>query len=168
MMSALVLFVAAGMASAQTAVDRPEWGDKVRREREGGAFGMGMGIGAPTGFTAKTWIGDWMGLQVGLGGDLGRLGDFAATADYLVHFRPFDTGTSEYSIPLYVGAGFNLSSNNYEQAGAIFTGPRAVAGASVLVRELPVELFFEAAPTLLLYQDVTWSVDGQIGVRYYL
>lgn len=167
-MSPLALMVVCGLASAQTRVERPQWGDKIQREREGGPFGIGMGIGAPTGFTAKTWIGDWMGLQAGLGGDLGRLGDFVATADYLFHFRPFDTGTGEYSVPLHVGAGFTLSSNNYEDAGAIYTGPRAVFGATVLVRELPVELYFEAAPTLLLYQDVTWAVDGQIGVRYYL
>jgi hypothetical protein len=153
---------------AQSPVERPEWGSKVRREREGGSFGMGMGIGAPTGFTAKAWIGDWMGLQAGIGGDLGRLGDFSTTVDYLVHFRPFDTGSGDYSVPLHVGLGVNLSSNNFEAAGSIYAGPRAVVGASVLVRELPVELFFETAPTFVVYQDVTWVLDGQIGVRYYL
>jgi len=167
-MTALALLVACGVAAAQSPVERPSWGDKVPRERRGGPFGMGMGIGAPTGFTSKVWLGDWMGLQFGVGGDLGRLGDFAATGDYLFHFRPFDTGTGEYSVPLYLGAGLTLSSNAYEDAGSIFVGPRAVVGAAVLVRELPVELYFETAPTLLLYQDVTWSVDGQIGVRYYL
>lgn len=126
-----------------------------------------MGIGAPTGVTLKAWMGDWMAIQAGVGGDLGRLGDVAATGDFLVHFRPFETGTGEYTVPLYIGGGVTLSSNAYEQVGGIFVGPRIVAGASVLVRELPVELFFETAPTLYLYQDVTWSVDGQIGVRYY-
>ena len=100
MVSMLALAVVAVVASAQTAVDRPSWGDKVRREREGGPFGMGMGIGAPTGFTAKVGIGDWMAMQVGVGGDLGRIGDFASTADYLIQFRPFDTGSAEYSICL--------------------------------------------------------------------
>jgi len=167
-MSILAALIFGGLAVAQTPVDRPEWGSKVPRERRGGPFGMGMGMGAPTGFTAKAWIGDWMGLQFAAGGDLGRLGDLAVTGDYLFHFRPFSSGDSEYSVPLYVGGGLSLSSNNYEQAGAIFVGPRAVLGASVLVHDLPFELFLESSPTLLLYQDVTWSVDGQIGVRYYL
>lgn len=167
-MSLLALFVVGGLAAAQAPVDRPSFGDRVPRERRGGPLGVGMGIGAPTGFTTKAWIGDWMGVQLAVGGDLGRLGDFAATGDYLFHFRPFSTGTDEYSIPLYVGAGVVLASNSYEDPGSIFVGPRAVFGAAVLVQELPVELFFEAAPSLILYQDVTWAVDGQIGVRYYL
>jgi len=167
-MSVLAAFLFGGLAVAQTPVERPEWGAKVPRERRGGPFGVGMGIGAPTGVSAKAWIGDWMGLQFAAGGDLGRLGDLAITGDYLFHFRPFSTGTSEYSVPLYIGGGLSLSSNNYEQAGGIFVGPRAVFGAAVLVRELPIELFFETAPTIILYQDPTWSVDGQIGVRYYL
>ena len=167
-MSFLAALVIGGLAFAQTPVDRPEWGSKVPRERQGGPFGVGMGIGAPTGVTAKAWLSDWMGIQFGAGGDMGSLGDLAIYGDYLVHFRPFSTGTGEYSVPLYVGGGLSLSSNSYEQAGGIFFGPRAVFGASVLVQELPIELFFETAPTLILYQDVTWSVDGQIGVRYYL
>jgi hypothetical protein len=167
-MSALLLLVSCGLAMAQDPVSRPAFGDKIPRERQGGMFGVGMGIGAPTGATVKAWVGDWMGIQAGFGGDLGRLGDFATTADYLLHFRPFSTGTNEYSVPVYVGLGVNLSSNTYEDPGTIFFGPRAVLGTSVLARELPIELFFETAPTLFIYQDVTWSVDGQIGVRYYL
>ncbi len=167
-MSTLSLLVWSGIALAQTPVERPSFGDKVPRERQGGPFGIGMALGAPTGLTAKAWLGDWMGVQAAVGGDIGRLGDFAATADYLFHFRPFATGTTEYSVPIYAGIGVNLSSNSYEDPGSIFFGPRAVVGTSVLVRELPIELYVEAAPTLLLYQDVTWAVDGQIGVRYYL
>ena len=167
-MSILTALLMGGLALAQTPVEQPAWGSKVPRERRGGPFGVGMGIGAPTGVTAKAWLGDWMGVQFGAGGDLGRLGDLAVYGDYLVHFRPFSTGTSEYSVPIYVGGGLSLSSNAYEQVGGIFIGPRAVFGASVLVRELPIEVFFETAPALILYQDVTWSVDGQIGVRYYL
>ncbi len=168
-MTLLPLFlVGLGVAQAQSSVDRPAWGDLVPRERRGGPFGVGMGIGAPTGVTAKVLLGDWMGMQFGAGGDLGRLGDLAVTGDYLFYFRPFDTGTDEYSVPLYLGVGMALSSNSYENAGGIFIGPRITPGASVLVKNLPIELFFEASPTFILYQDVTWTVDGQIGVRYYL
>tara|TARA_B100001093_G_scaffold475453_1_gene501041 strand:+ start:116 stop:580 length:465 start_codon:yes stop_codon:yes gene_type:complete len=153
---------------AQDPVKQLSFGDRVPRERQGGMFGVGMGIGAPTGATVKAWVGDWMGVQAAVGGDLGHLGDFATTADYLFHFRPFSTGTNEYSVPVYLGVGVNLSSNTYEEPSSIFFGTRAVVGTSVLVRELPIEMFFEAAPTFFVYQDLTWAVDGQIGVRYYL
>ena len=129
---------------------------------------MGIAVGAPTGVTGKLWLEDWTSIQFSFGGALGQYNDVGATADYLFHFRPFSTGTTEYSVPIYVGLGVNLSSNTYEDPGTIFFGPRAVLGTSILAREMPVELFFETAPTLFIYQDVTWSVDGQIGVRYYL
>lgn len=167
-MNLLLLVMSFGLAVAQEPKDQYSFGDRVPRERQGGVFGVGMGIGAPTGATVKAWVGDWMGIQAAVGGDLGRMGDFATTADYLFHFRPFSTGTNEYSVPLYAGMGINLSSNSYEEPTTIFFGPRAVIGASVLVRELPIELFFETAPTLFVYEDLTWSVDGQIGLRYYL
>ena len=59
-MSALLLLVSCGLALAQDPVNRPSFGDKVPRERQGGMFGVGMGIGAPTGATVKAWMGDWM------------------------------------------------------------------------------------------------------------
>ena len=35
------------------------------------------------------------------------------------------------------------------------------------VTEAPVELFLALAPTLLVYDEVTWAMDGQIGIRFY-
>jgi hypothetical protein len=30
-----------------------------------------------------------------------------------------------------------------------------------------VGIYFETAPTFYLIDDLTWSIDGQIGIRYY-
>jgi len=166
-LSLLVLGALTAPAFAQNKVDPPRFGSAVKGERRGGPLGLGIAIGAPTGISGKLWIGDWMGLQFSAGGDIGRIGDFAGTIDYVVHFRPFNTATSEYSVPIYFGGGFVLSTNTYEQYGDVMLGPRATAGLSVLVKELPTELYFEVNPTFLVYEDVSWSVDGQIGVRYY-
>jgi len=166
-MLALLGLVFCSTAFAQQKVATPTFGKEVKGERRGGPLGLGIAIGAPTGMAGKLWFGDWMGLQFGVGGDLGRLGDFSTNMDFVVHARPFHTSTSEYSVPLHFGGGMVVSSNVTEGTGMIFLGPRAVAGVSVLVRELPVDLFFEVAPTLLVYEEFTWAVDGQIGLRYY-
>ena len=49
----------------------------------------------------------------------------------------------------------------------VLLGPRLVAGATVNITELPIDLYFETAPTLYVYESLTWSIDGQPGVRYY-
>lgn len=163
----LAVALSAPAAQAQSKVQQPKFGDPIKGERRGGPLGLGIAIGAPTGVSGKVWMGDWMGLQFSAGGDLGSIGDFAGTIDYVVHIRPFNTATSEYSVPLYFGGGFVMSTNTQLGNGDIMLGPRGVAGLSVLVKELPTELFFEVAPSFLVYETVSWSMDGQIGVRYY-
>jgi len=163
----MILLLAASLAAhAQVPVSSPQPGKAVAQERKGGSLGLGLAVGAPSGLTGKMWLGDWSSLQASFGGDLGRYGDLVATADYVIELRPFSTESDDYSVPLHVGAGFNLSTNPYE-GGAVLMGPRAVFGLSVLVRELPVDLFIEMAPTFYFYEDLTWSVDGQFGTRYY-
>ena len=46
-------------------------------------------------------------------------------------------------------------------------GPRGVFGASLLVPDLPIDFHAEIAPTLYFVEYFGWSVDGQIGFRYY-
>lgn len=166
-LAALFLATASPQALAQEKRKKPSFGDEVKGERKGGPLGLGIAIGAPTGLSGKLWMGDWLGLQFSAGGDIGRIGDFAGTIDFVAHARPFQTATSEYSVPIYFGGGLVLSTNTYEGYGDVMLGPRGTVGLSVLVKELPTELYFETNPTLYLYEDVSWSIDGQIGVRYY-
>lgn len=168
-MVSLLVFAWIGSAQAQVPVDTPTFGKPVARERQGGDLGLGLGVGAPTGVVGKLWLSDWSAVQLSAGGDLGRIGDLALTADYLVEFRPFQPDSDEYSVPLHIGAGVNVSGNVYEWTGLanVLMGPRAVMGLSVLVRDLPVDIYVEAAPTFYVYQDLTWSFDGQFGAHYY-
>jgi hypothetical protein len=167
-MWSLLLLLTVGDAAAQSEVPRARFGQDIKGERQGGPFGLGVSLGAPTGLAGKVWFGDWMGVQFGVGGDLGWPGDFAVTTDYVVHIRPFETGSPEYSVPLYFGGGINLSTNTSLYANDIFFGPRLVGGANVLVRALPIDLFVEVAPTFLVVAPTpTWSFDGAMGVRYY-
>jgi hypothetical protein len=165
----LTLLLALSIGFAQTPVDSAMTrGGVVNTERQGGPFGMGIGIGAPSGLVGKYWIGKWSAFQFSAGGDIGEFQDLVGVADYILQFRPFDTGEPDVSVPLHVGAGFNLGGNfNDNVAGVWRIGPRAVLGVSVLMKNLPIDIYVETAPTLYIYEEAGWSIDGQIGLRHY-
>ena len=167
MTSLLALLLAAAPAHAQVPVDSPSAKAQTNAERQGGAFGLGFAIGAPSGLAGKIWMNPNHGIQFSVGGDIGRVGDVVATVDYTRHFRPFATEDDIYSVPLHFGVGLNLGSNVFEENNTVLLGPRLIAGATVNITELPIDLFFETAPTLYVYEALTWSFDGQLGVRYY-
>jgi hypothetical protein len=156
-------------ALAQTPIQGSSRGSQVAPERQGGPLGLGIAVGAPSGFTGKYWLGNWSALQFSAGGDSGVIGDLAATTDYVLQFRPFHTGVREVSVPMHIGAGANFGGNtDQDVVGRVLIGPRAVAGLSVLFRDLPVGIYVETAPTFYLIPKFTWSIDGQIGIRYYM
>ena len=167
MTSLLAFFLASTHAAAQVPVASPAARAQTTAERQGGAFGLGFAIGAPAGLAGKIWMNPSNGIQFSVGGDLGRLGDLVTTVDYTRHVRPFATEDGIYSVPLHFGVGMNLGSNVYELNNVVLVGLRAVAGATVNITELPIDMFFETAPTLYVHESFTWSVDGQLGVRYY-
>lgn len=167
MMLLLTLLLAASPVSAQVPVAAPAVQARTTAERQGGNFGLGFAIGAPSGLAGKIWMDPTNAVQFTVGGDLGRVGDLVATVDYTRHFRPFATEDDIYSVPLHVGVGVNLGSNVFELNNTVLLGPRIVAGATVNITELPIDLYFETAPTLYVYEAFSWSIDGQLGVRYY-
>jgi hypothetical protein len=168
MLSALLCtLLASGPAVAQVAVPVPTRGEKAGDERPGGPFGLGVALGSPTGIATSFWFNDWSSVQFSVGGNLGRYGDVGVTGDYLIHFRPFQTESAEYSVPLHIGAGMKLGSNIEELSGLVMLGPRLNVGATVIVKELPVDLFVDVVPTLFVYEELSWAFDGQIGLRYY-
>jgi hypothetical protein len=167
MTTLLSLLLAATPALAQVPVASPDVKASTTAERQGGNFGLGFAIGAPSGLAGKIWMNPNNGIQFSVGGDLGRVGDLVATVDYTRHFRPFATEDDIYSVPLHFGFGVNLGSNVFELNNTVLLGPRFVAGATVNITELPIDLYFETAPTLYVYESLTWSIDGQLGVRYY-
>jgi len=72
-------------------------------------------------------------------------------------------------VPLHIGAGFNIGGNfNDNYVGVWRIGPRFVLGVSVLMRDLPIDIYVETAPTFYVYSQPGWSIDGQIGLRKYL
>ena len=142
---------------------------RVNSEHTGGPFGIGIGLGAPTGVTGKRWLGDWSAIQFSAGGDIGVFNDFAAVVDYVFQFRPFDTGDPDVSVPLHIGAGVNVGGNLYENVTGVWrVGPRGVIGLSVMIKSLPIDIYVETAPTVYVVDTFGISMDGQIGIRHYM
>lgn len=129
-------------------------------------MGVGIALGAPTGLTARMDFGDVSAMQISAGGAIGRAGSLAVATDWVLVFRPIEVPFEELAVPLYVGAGFKLDVDVPQRQ--VLVGPRAVGGATVLIQDLPVALFVEVAPAFYFLENVSWSMDGQVGLRYYL
>jgi len=154
-------------AAAQSPAD-----DRGSDERAGGPFGLGLAVGAPAGLTGRLWLGDWSAFQFTSGANLGAINHWTSSADYVIVFRPFTIDDNAYAIPLHAGGGFNVDVMSIGAAGdgttaQVLMGPRGVFGASLLVPDLPIDFHAEIAPTLYFVEYFGWSVDGQIGFRYY-
>jgi hypothetical protein len=137
------------------------------RERLGGAFGAGAALGTPTGLSGKLWLGDTNAVQFAVGGRWGEFQDLSATVDFVLHFRPINVEGDDFSLPIYAGGGLKTDANFADVGNSFLLGPRVVLGATVLVPTLPVDLYLEVAPTLYVATLWGWSMDGQVGARYY-
>ncbi len=165
-----IMFVVVGSVFAQTPIENPSDSAFVLQERVGGRLGLGAAIGAPAGFSAKLWLGDWSAFQMSFGGDLGEHRSVALTADYVSSFHPIESPDPSFELPLYVGAGLKID-GDFQEDFSIAIGPRAVFGVSLVVTDMPVDLYVEVAPTFYLLDSdrfsPSWAVDGQIGAHYY-
>ncbi|MFH1467808.1 MAG: hypothetical protein ABIO70_25710 [Pseudomonadota bacterium] len=164
----LALLLSAPRANAQVPLDGGFGvAAPASRERLGGAFGLGAAVGTPSGLTGKLWLGDTNAVQFAFGGRWGEFQDLSATGDFVLHFRPINVEGDEFSIPVYAGGGLKIDENFAEAGNLFLIGPRVVLGATVLVPTLPVDLYLEIAPTLYVATLWGWSMDGQVGARYY-
>ena len=155
-----------GQTPAMTGMERM---GPVSAEHTGGDLGVGIAVGAPTGIAVKLWLEEWTAVQFSAGGALGQYNDIAATADYLLQFRPFDVGDPEVSVQVHLGPGIHVGGNTAaEMTGRWLVGPRGVGGFSIMKRDMPFDIYMEIAPTIYLVDGAGWSMNGQIGLRNYM
>ena len=169
-LSALIAlgFAAPQSAMAQVPLASSETASNTSSERLGGPLGLGVALGSTTGLAGKFWLNDNAAVQFGFGGRLGVTKDLTMSADYVLQSRPINVEGDDYAIPVHVGAGVWSAANFAAGASGEYAfGPRLVAGFSVLVPDLPVDLHVEVAPTFLVVEKLGWSMNGQIGMRYY-
>jgi hypothetical protein len=180
---ALCMIVAAGLLStsglaaaqdsaALTPDDSSDSSDSVRGEGvEKGTFGLGLIIGIPTGISAKLYLKDDEAVQGAVGVNF-ISGGVHVQGDYVFH--PYILQEKEeFTMPFYVGPGARFvqyregrDGDNYAAIGA-----RGVAGMLFDFKELPLDVFLEAAFVLEygFADDAGFgaTIDVGAGARYY-
>ncbi len=100
------------------------------------AFGLGVILGNPTGFSGKLWTGEKSAIDASIGYHIGRINGLRLTADYLVHHWSFESEKDLIKVFFGAGAGLgfisdiSLSLRAPAGAGYYFTlpAPRSICG----------------------------------------
>ncbi len=138
-------------------------------------FGLGLNVGNRlTGVSAKLWAASAVAFQAALG-ESPDGNNLRCHLDLLFSVGTWTSADGHYLLPAYLGVGgvfgHDFSAGQYPSSTE--GGFRVPVGMSVLVRDNPVELFFEVAPEFAVRSNATLrgkytvSADGAIGARYY-
>jgi len=114
------------------------------RADEKGAFGLGLILGEPTGISAKLYLSDTTAVDAAIGGAVVGKG-VQGHADYLWHPWVL-TNEKSFVMPAYIGLGGRvLQHDRGDEDDDLHIGLRIVGGLSFDFREIPLDVFIEAA-----------------------
>jgi len=135
---------------------------------QGGPFGLGLVIGAPTGLAAKYYINNQNAIDGALAWDMGAETSFLIQSSYLWHkFNVFQIDAQP--IDFYCGIGGRISSrprpHTLEDEEVL--GVRGPLGLRHYFRKAAIEAFLEIALTLNVIPRSSVDLDLGIGGRYY-
>lgn len=134
-----------------------------------GNLGLGAHIGGGynNGVSAKYWIDEENAVDAVLSF---ASGDYEYTyfhADYLVH-RFGLVNVEDGKIPLHFGLGLLTESNGMYGAETVSTsGLRVPVGFSYLLKDAPLDLYMEVAPTVVSGDIDGFYIAGSFGFRFY-
>ncbi len=127
--------------------------------------GIGAGIifGSPTGISGKYWIDKTNAVDAALGWDfIESASRLSFHCDYLFH--NYSIIEAQIVVPVYYGFGLRMRFKSGEKGS---TGIRGVIGASLYLKNQPIEIFAEAAPSFRLLPSTGLDFDAGFGARYY-
>lgn len=128
---------------------------------KGGAFGLGVMGGEPSGLTAKLWTAGDQAIDFGASWSLGHE-VIHLNADYLWHFRGLFGSNPRSGFALYAGLGGHVKLFDEIKIGA-----RIPLGINYEFSGAPLEVFLETVPTVDLIPDTGFGGAGGLGIRYY-
>ncbi|MDR8390107.1 hypothetical protein NC796_03075 [Aliifodinibius sp. S!AR15-10] len=129
-------------------------------------LGLGAMINGPTGISYKAWFNDDMAIAGGLTFNIGDISSFYMHSDFIVHGDRDGSFDLESGIMrLYYGFGARLDYNDITNDTEV--GIRFPLGTNYDFEDVPADLFFELAPTILIV-DFNFGLNGALGFRYYL
>lgn len=137
-----------------------------------GKFGLGLELGAPTGFNGKYFLQPDRALNFGIG----ALGYFYERdglhlyLDYLFHFKLLRE--ESFQMPFYVGVGARLWNFDYPGDRANALGVRVPLGIAFDFNNVPLDVFVQltfVADLFFNYPDRRFGphFEGSIGIRYW-
>ncbi len=136
-----------------------------------GDLGVGVMVGDTTSITGKYWTRPAAAFDLAGGGSSDKEGFIQAS--YSHHFLTMlnrdraarvMTEMAPY-LGFGLGVGFNRTIDNEKFQNDWYA--RVPIGVSWLPNRTPVDLFLEAAPTLVVSPEAVVSLEGNVGARYY-
>jgi hypothetical protein len=129
-------------------------------------LGVGIILGAPTGFSFKYWTSRRSAIDFALAWDLGD-DYFHIHSDYLFHFPLQFEGSGRSTFLTYLGIGgrFKFKSGGNEDDKNLL-GVRGVGGIEFLPHGTPLDIFAEIAPVMNIVEETKLDIDGGIGIRF--
>lgn len=126
-------------------------------------LGAGIMLGEPSGLSGKYWLDDSTAADFGIAAGLfGESAGFSLHADYLYHNKNLIEW--KYKLPVYYGFGVRMRFPSGDQFNF---GVRGVVGVLLYLKEYPMDVFFEMAPSFRLLPTTGLNLDLAIGSRYY-
>ncbi len=126
-------------------------------------YGVGVILGEPTGLTGKYWLDETNAIDAGVAiGLFGVNTEFSLHADYLYHINNLIKW--KYKLPFYYGFGIRM---RFASHNPMKFGVRGVVGVMMYFKKLPIDAFFEIAPSFRLLPTTGLDMDVAIGGRYY-
>lgn len=146
-LAAAVLLLGAGSAEAQSR-----------------KLGIGIIVGAPTGFSVKYWSTSREAIQGFVGGGFGGI---AFGADYVFHSNAFENS----NLPFYYGPGAfigpaGVGGPRYP-VNTLGLGVRFMFGVDYIFPQNPFDIAFEVGPALIFSPLVGIGLEGGIAFRFY-
>ena len=126
-------------------------------------FGLGVILGAPTGFTMKYWLAHNTAIDAGAAWSFESDGYFELYGDFLYH--KFDLiHVDRGELPLYFGVGARVAIPDH---GSTLAGVRIPVGLAYEIPEMPLEVFAEVAPVVDFAPSTELRWNGGVGIRYF-
>jgi len=138
-----------------------------------GTFGIGLILGGPTGISFELGRLSHT-LKAGIGWTLlSSVKILDVNVDYTYVMPGLITKVPE--LGPYIGLGVKLlflndeykKDKEWDTGSSIAIGARIPVGIKYIIKKVPIDIFLEAVPTLIIIPKVELGIDGAFGARYY-
>ena len=127
-------------------------------------LGVGFQLGAPIGLNVKYWLNETAAVDGAVGISPYDHAPAEVHADFLIHdFDIFNMDNGK--MPVYFGGGV-LGRFRNDGRSDLF-GFRFPVGVSYMFENIPIDIFAEVAPEIIVAPFRRGYIDGAVGIRFW-